>query len=160
MSLSNKGSRNIEVDGIQYIFKVSKVKRKSDWRTQSNELDETFMKYASYYGLGNVKDATINVVIELASTPVSKLFVKIHTLIVDGFMGPPQIISITPKLVAHLLRKGLKEGWKPDHKGDHQIELIQQKLDQKKPLILQLPNMNEEATSYENLEKPMEIYLE
>ena len=72
MGLSNKGSRNIEVDGIKYHFKVSTVKKKSDWRIQSNELDETFMKYASYYNLGDVRDATINVVIELASAPVFK----------------------------------------------------------------------------------------
>ena len=118
------------------------------------------MKYASYYGLGNVQDATINVVIELAITPVSKLLVKIHFLIVDGFMGPEQIISIKPKLVTQLIKKGLIEGWNPGYKGDHQIELIQQKSEQEKPVILQLPNMNEEATTYENLEKPMEIYLE
>ena len=56
MSISKKGLRSISVDGIEYIYKVSKVKKKSDWRAQENELDETFMKYASYYGLGNVKD--------------------------------------------------------------------------------------------------------
>lgn len=118
MSLSKKGSRSIEVNGIKYHFKVSKVKKKSDWRKQSNELDETFMKYASYYNLGNVRDATINVVIELASAPASRMLVKIHTLIVDGFMGSEQIISITPKLVEQLTKNSLTDGWDPHKKGD------------------------------------------
>ena len=71
MAISKKGSRKITVADVNYLYKVSKLKKKSDWREQQNELDETFMKYASYYGLGKVKDATINVVVQAEERPLS-----------------------------------------------------------------------------------------
>lgn len=159
MAFPKKGTRQIEVDGILYHYKISKVKHKSDWRAEENELNEEFMKYASYYGLGEVKDATINIAVQLAEQPVSGLFVKIHTLIVNGFMGPEQIIEITPFMVTKLIRKGLKEGWNSSGKGDYRIVLAQKSTKERTPVILQLPSMNEGADSYKNLEKPVEIEL-
>lgn len=91
MAIAKKGTRNIEVNGIQFLYKVSKIKKKSDWRQQENELDKSFIKYAQHFGLGMVKDATVNIVVQLAHNPVSSIYVKCHTLVVDGFMGPEQI---------------------------------------------------------------------
>ncbi|MDW3652717.1 MAG: hypothetical protein R8P61_36905 [Bacteroidia bacterium] len=159
MAISKKGSRKITVANTDYLYKVSKLKKKSDWREQQNELDETFMKYASYYGLGKVKDATINLVVQSADLPRSHLFVKFHTLQVAGFMGPEQILEIKPALVAKLIEKALKEGWRAKQKGDHRFTLAQKWQENKKPVILQLPQMNKEAGTYENLEKPIEIDL-
>ncbi|MEM8886758.1 MAG: hypothetical protein AAGD28_02150 [Bacteroidota bacterium] len=159
MAISKKGSRKITVADIDYLFKVSKLKKKSDWREQQNELDETFMKYASYYGLGRVKDATINLVVQSTENPISHLFVKFHTLQVAGFMGSEQILEIKPAMVAKLIQKALNEGWKPNEKGDHRITLAQKWQENKSPVILQLPGMNEDADDYPNLDKPKEIDL-
>ncbi|MEL6255780.1 MAG: hypothetical protein AAFR87_27490, partial [Bacteroidota bacterium] len=150
----------ITVKNINYLYKVSKLKKKSDWREQHNELDETFMKYASYYGLGKVKDATLNLVVQSAEKPTSHLFIKCHTLQVAGFMGPEQIQEIKPAMVAKLIQKAIEEGWEPNEKGDHRITLAQKWQENKSPVILQLPQMNEEIGDYPNLEKPIEIDLE
>lgn len=160
MAISKKGSRKITVTDVNYLYKVSKLKKKSDWREQQNELDDTFMKYASYYGLGKVKDATINVVVQAEESPTSHLFIKFHTLQVAGFMGAEQILEIKPAMVAQLIQKALKEGWKAEQKGDYRITLAQKWQENKKPVILQLPQMNEDAGNYENLERPIEIDLE
>ena len=65
MAISKKGTKKIVVNDVEYLYKVSKVKYKREWRNQEDELDDTFMKYASYYGLGKVADANINIVIQL-----------------------------------------------------------------------------------------------
>jgi len=156
MAFPKKGKRKIEIEGVQYLFKISKIKQKSNWRIQENELDNTFMKYASYYGLGKVKDATINIAVQLAFNPVSNLYVKCYTLIVDGFMGPEQIIEITPSMVLKLVNKSIKDGWKPNQKGDFRMEIAQKWTKSKKPTILQLPDMNAEIENYENKDKSIE----
>jgi len=160
MAFPKKGSRTIVVDGINYLYRVSKIKKKSDWRSEDNELDSTFKSYAKYYGLGSVKDATINIAIQLKTDPVSAMYIKFHTLIVAGFMGPEQILEIKPNQVAQLIQQGLNIGWNPNAKGDFRLELAQKYMDEKKPVILQLPNMNETVTGYENLDRPVEIELE
>lgn len=157
MAFSKKGSRNIEIEGIRFLYKISKVKPKSDWRSEDNELDKTFMKYAKHYGLGDVKDATINIVIQSASNPSSSMFIKCHTLLVDGFMGQEQIIQIKPNQISQLIKKGLQNGWNPNKKGDYRLELVQKWTHEKKPVLLQLPNMNHDIKDYENLEQPIEI---
>ncbi len=50
MAVSKKGARKIRIGQVDYLYKVSKIKGKSDWREQRNELDDTFMKYAACYG--------------------------------------------------------------------------------------------------------------
>jgi hypothetical protein len=159
MAFSSKGIRLIVVNGFRFNYKISKLKKKSKWRKEVNELDETFMKYASHYGLGMVKDATINISVQLTSDPVSNMFVKCHTVLVDGFLGPEQIIEITPKLISNLIKRGLEDGWSPEKKGDYRMELAQKMMNGRKPVILQLPNMNEHISDYENLERPIEIII-
>ena len=75
-------------------------------------------------------------------------------------MGAEQILEVKPAMVAQLIRKALKEGWQAEQKGDHRITLAQKWQENKKPVILQLPQMNEDAGDYENLERPIEIDLE
>jgi len=159
MAISKKGTRKIVVNDIEYLYKVSKVKHKSEWRNQENELDDTFMKYASYYGLGKVADARINVIIQLMENPVSNMHIKIKTIVVDGFMGIEQISQIKPKLIAELIDRALQDGWKPSEKGDYRLNLLETTKD-KQPVILQLPNMNEGIEDYQNLEKPIEIKID
>ena len=125
MAISKNGSRKIIVDEVKYLYKVSKIKNKSGWREQEDELDDTFMKYASYYGLGKVKDITINIVIQLMENPVSNMFIKFNTILVDGFMGAEQITQIKPKLISELINKGLNDGWKPSEKGDYRLSLLE-----------------------------------
>ena len=159
MAFPKKGSRHIEVDGISFIYKISKIKPKSDWRQEDNELDENFMKYAQYYGLGSVRDATINIAIQSMDDSISIMFIKCHTLLVDGFLGPEQIIQIKPNQVSQLIRKGLNDGWNPNKKGDYRLEVVQKCTNEKKPVILQLPGMNENISDYENLERLIEINI-
>lgn len=159
MAISKKGTRNITVNGTAYVYKISKIKKKSDWREQQNELNETFMQYASHYGLGKVKDITINIVVQLKDNPVSNLFVKINTVLVAGFLGPEQISQITPRMVADLITKAINDGWEPSNKGDFRINLLETDTKDREPVILQIPNMNEGVENYQNLEKPVEIKL-
>lgn len=159
MAFSKKGTRHIEVNNTKFVYKISKLKGESDWRDEENELNETFLKYARHYGLGMVKDVTINIAVQANSNPISKMFIKCHTLLVDGFMGPEQIIQIKPSLVSSLIQKGLMDGWNPEKKGDHRIEIIQQMTKEKTPVILQLPHMNEDICDYSNLERPTEITI-
>jgi len=160
MAFSKKGSRNIEVNGIKFLYKISKIKPKSDWRIENNELEKTFMSYAKNYGLGNVRDSTLNIVVQSDENSFSSMFIKCHTLLVDGFLGPEQIIQITPKHISQLIIKALNNGWNPNQKGDYRLELVQKYTDKKKPVILQLPNMNQKLENYENLEYPTEIKFE
>ncbi|WP_044208691.1 hypothetical protein [Flammeovirga sp. OC4] len=125
MAFPKKGSRNIEVDGIRFQYKISKLKPISDWRQEGNELNDNFKKYAQQYGLGSVRDATINVVIQSMDNSVSSMFIKCHTLLIDGFLGPEQVIQIKPNQVSQLIRKGLNDGWNPNKKGDYRLELAQ-----------------------------------
>ncbi|MEM6800489.1 MAG: hypothetical protein AAF696_03740, partial [Bacteroidota bacterium] len=160
MAISKKGARKIHVNGVDYLYKVSKVKKKSVWREQNDELNDTFMKYASYFGLGEVRDITINIVVQLSDRPVSTYFIKIHTLLVSGFMGPEQITQIKPKFVRELIFKGLKDGWNPAKEGDARLTILESQTKEHQPLILQLPDMNEGVEDYQNLERPIEIKLD
>jgi len=159
MAFPKKGTRKIEVENNLFIYKISKLKKKSDWRTQENELDDKFIQYANFYGLGSVKDATINIAIQLASNPISNMYIKCYTVIVDGFMGPEQIIEIKPNMISQLIKKGMNNGWNPEKEGDFRMELAQKWTNKKTPVILQLPNTNQIVKDYENVEKPIEIEI-
>lgn len=127
MAIAKKGSRKIIIDDIEYLYKISKIKQESDWREQNNELSERFMKYARYYGLGQVKDVTINIFIQLKENPISNCFVTISTILIDSFFGPEQITQIKPKFVAELIRHALVNGWQPTEKGDFKINVLETK---------------------------------
>lgn len=159
MSISKKGTRKIIVDEIEYLYKVSKPKKKSDWREQENEVNETFIEYASYFGLGKVKDITINIVVQLYNKPVSSLFVKCHSILIDGFMGAEQIMQITPKLVSNLILEAINDDWDPFNKRDYRMNIVEQNSKNKEPIILKLPDMGKEVGNYQNLDKPYEIKL-
>jgi len=118
MAISKKGTRSIQIDAIHYLYKISKGNPKAPWRESEDELDENFMRYARYYGLGSVKDITINVVVQVAESPLSNLYVKIQTQLIDGFMGSEQSLQLQPKHIAEFIEKGLEAGWKPNRKGD------------------------------------------
>ncbi|MEL6672824.1 MAG: hypothetical protein AAFR61_11555 [Bacteroidota bacterium] len=160
MAIAKKGSRNITVDGIAYRYKVSKIKKKSGWREQVDELDETFMKYARYYGLGEVRDITLNIVAHLEENPASHLFVKIQTVLVDGFLGPEQLTQIKPQMVARLIRQGLADGWKPAEKGDARLLLLETQDQQKKPVLLQFPDDGQTIEDYQPLDQVVRVEVE
>lgn len=159
MAFSKKGSRSIELDGVKFLYKTSKIKSKSDWRSEDNELDRTFISYAKLYGLGNVKDATLNIAIQSATEPVSSMFVKCHTLIVDGFLGPEQIIQIKPNLVLQLINIGINDKWNPSKKGNYKLELAQKWIGKTKYVLLHLPNMDITIKDFKTLKRPVEIKL-
>ncbi|WP_338794172.1 hypothetical protein [Bernardetia sp. MNP-M8] len=159
MAISKKGSRKINVNGIEYLYKISKIKAKSEWREQADELNDTFVKYASHYGLGQVMDITINIMIQLKANSVSNLFIKINSILIDGFMGAEQITQIKPKFIADMINKGLNDGWNPSLKSNHSINILETHSKEKEPIILQLPSMNEEIENYKNLETPVEIKI-
>lgn len=159
MAIPKKGARKIIVNKTEFLYKVSKVRSKGEWREQDKELNDTFVQYASYYDLGNVKDSYINIAIQRFENPTSSMFIKIHTLLIDGFMGPEQIITITPNFISKLIVKGLSEGWNPLKKGDYRLTLVDKPSKDREPIILQLPNMNETIQDYKNLEKPKEVKI-
>lgn len=157
MAFSKKGLRKIHIDNIAYCYKIGKLKAKSDWREETNELDQTFMHYAAYYGLGQVKDATITIILYPEAYPTSRLFITVHTLLVDGFLGPEQIIQISPSLIAVFIKNAHKKGWKSDKKSDFRIDFAQKLSTNAKPTLLLLPNMDLDKGTYSNLERPIEI---
>jgi hypothetical protein len=152
MAISKKGSRKIIVDNIEYLYKISKVKQKSEWREQEDELDDIFMRYANYYGLGKVKNISINIVIQLKEHPISSFFIKFNTILVDGFMGAEQITQIKPKFISQLIHKGLNDGWKPNKKGNYRLNLLEKNTKETKKVVFQLPNMDEYLHNSENIE--------
>lgn len=159
MAIPKKGSRKIIVDDIEYIYRVSKPKKKSDWREEENELNENFLNYAQHYGLGQVMDVNFGIVIQLSKKPVSNIFVKYHSIVIDGFLGIEQITQIKPNLIAHLIKTALLDGWNPSEKGDYRLTLAEQNTKDKEPIVLQLPDMNNSITDYTNIDRPVKIEL-
>lgn len=158
MAIAKKGLRTIEVNGKSFVYKISKLKKKSDWREDKGELNEDFLKYARYYGLGEVKDASLNIVIQLKEEAGSRILVKFHTLLVAGFLGPEQMLQITPKLVKRCIEIAYENGWNPKDKPDYYLELAQQ-LKDKKPVLLKLPTFPEPPTDYKNIDEPTPIFI-
>lgn len=159
MALSKKGIRKITIDGKTYQYKISKIKKVSEWKEEDGQLNETFMEYAKYYGLGSVADAVINIIIQSTGFQISRIIVKIHTLLIDGFMGPEQITQVTPRLISHLIKIALEDNWNPQEKPDYRMELAEQNTKDKQPVILQLPKFNEDVKDYQSLNPPVEINL-
>jgi len=157
MAFSKKGLRKIRIDNMAYCYKIGKLQTKSNWRKENNELDQTFMHYAAHYGLGQVKDATITIALYPEACPTSRLFIAVHTLLVDGFLGPEQIIQISPSLISVFIKNALKQGWKTNKKGDFRIDFAQKLSTNAKPTLLLLPRMDFEKEAYSNLERPIEI---
>lgn len=157
MAFSKKGSRKIEVNDQSFIYKISKPKPRSTWYKDESKLDNTFLQYAQKFGLGRVQDVIIYLVIQSISE-VSTLHIKCHTVLIDGFLGPEQILQIKPALVSKLIVIALQDGWEPEKKGDHKMEIIHQQTKEHRPVILQLPNMNENIDDYDNIERPIEIF--
>jgi hypothetical protein len=138
MAVSKKGARKIRIGQVDYLYKVSKIKGKSDWREQRNELDDTFMKYAACYGLGQVQDSTIDIVIQLYDNPISSMFIRIHTILVDGFLGPEQIIKIKPNFIAQLITTTLDGKWNPYEKGDYRLTIAEKQSKEEKPIEIKI----------------------
>lgn len=159
MAISKKGSRILKINGEIYLYKISKIKKKSDWRDSKNELNENFIKIADYYGLGKVKDITINIVVQLRENPRSTFFIKIHTILVDGFMGPEQITQIKPQLVKQLIIKSLSDGWDPNEKGDFRLNILETKTKNKEPIFLLLPDQSLQILDYKKIHQLKEIKI-
>lgn len=157
MSIAKKGSRKITVNGTHYRWRVSRPRKISDYRSESNLLSEDYLNTARKYGLGDVADIVFNVPIELYESPGSKILMKYFGLCVDGFLGPEQFAQIKPSLIAEIIEESIKKGWKPEEKGDFHIELFENTGKKQRPAILVLPNMNEHMDNYDNLVKPVKI---
>lgn len=153
MAISRQGMRNMKLDGVSYHYKISKIKKKSDWRKQQDELDDEFMKYARYYGLDDVREITINVVVQLADVPVSNLFIKCHSLLIDGFMGPAQILDLTQSIIVKFIKKALEEGWAPNKKGDFRAQWIHQNTKSSTPVFQQLFTENNDRNNISSKKK-------
>lgn len=87
-------------------------------------MDEEFMRYARYYGLGSVSDIVFNVPVELYKNPGSKIVITFYALRVDGFHGPEQLMMIKPGLIARLIKICIGAGWNPKEKGDFKVKLF------------------------------------
>lgn len=111
MAIAKKGLRKITVNNEIYFYKISEPLIQSDFTYNPDvSLDPEFMKYAVYYGLGKTAVSTINVSV-FSEIPNSKLLVKIYTPLVDSFMDYEQFLTVTPKLVADLIKKASSMGW-------------------------------------------------
>ena len=159
MALAKKGTRRISVGQTEYIYKVSRIKKTSELRSGEKELEETFLKFARYYGLGQVMDAVINIVVQLEDNPSSSLFVKCKTIIVDGFMGFEQVLSIKPSLVAGLITQAMEEGWNPERRGDYRMNVAQCFEKGASPQVLLLPEIEQSTGEYGNVVRICEVNL-
>ncbi len=161
MAFSKRGSRRITVDQQLYLYKVGRIKKKSDWRPAGNgELDDSFLNIARHYGLGDVADATLTIAIQAKVDAASSMFVKFYSILVDGFMGSEQVLTVTPAVVASLIRHGLEKGWKPSEKGDVRIEIIEKRDNDHKPVLLLFPNTPSQLDNYENLIPLVEVNID
>lgn len=159
MAISKKGTRVITVDDVEYLYKVSKVKKKSDWRKDENKLNDEFLKHAKKYGLGNLKDITINIVAQLKNSPTSNLYVKINTVLVDSFMGAEQVTQIKPQFVAKLIQDAIFDGWKPTDRKDYRLTISDTDIKTKQPIILNLSGEIDDAKKYKNVDYAKKIDL-
>lgn len=158
MAIAKKGTRKIIVKGEKFLYKISKYKTVSDWRASNNELNSTFMKYATQFGLGQVKDIVFNIVIQHLENPVSTMCIKCESILVDGFMGPEQLLKIQPNFIAEQIKQALENGWNPLQKGDYRTSVKHEDTLSESPVILQLPDFNEGADEeYDSVEKPNEL---
>ncbi|WLQ16402.1 hypothetical protein O5O45_10775 [Hahella aquimaris] len=124
MAMPKKGSREISVDGIDYRWRVSRYRIISDWRKETEVLDERYLKAAERYGLGQVADVVFKITVELRNNPASVISVNYFGLVVDGFLGIDQLVSIKPKLVSEIIRASIQAGWNPESQGNHTVEII------------------------------------
>jgi|26BtaG_2_1085354.scaffolds.fasta_scaffold12383_2 hypothetical protein len=140
MAMAKKSLRRINVDNIGYLYKVSRGKSDNRWRAlkegEEEEFDEAFIEYARYYDLGQILDTVISITIELEHNPKSRLFVKIHTITVMGFLGIEPFTNVTPKFVAKLIKQGLHNGWSPSTQCDVNIGFIEKRSRGAKPTLL------------------------
>lgn len=141
MSISKKGLRKITVDNCEYVFKISKYKKCSAWKSELQELDDEFLKYAKFYGLGSIMDVVFNIVISINDEhQKSSLFIKYYSIVIDGFLGPDQISEIKPKLISKLIRKAVQEGWNPCEKSDFRYDLVEKFRKDKANEVFQIVN--------------------
>ena len=157
MTIPKKGSRKISVDGVDYRWIVSKYKIISDWRKETELLDEQYLQAASKFGLGDVADVVFGIAIELAENPVSIISAKYFGLVVDGFLGIEQLVSIKPKLISEIIQYSIKAGWNPNVRGNHVLEIVENTKEKHRPALLLLPGFGNNIKNYDNHVKMVQI---
>lgn len=158
MSIAKKGSRKITVADVDYRWRVSRPRRTSDWRSDRTVLNETYLKLAAKYGLGEVADVIFNIPIELYTEPKSKILIKYFGLIIDGFLGVEQFSQVKPGLISQIISDSRQQGWNPTKKGDYPIEIFENTGEPHRPAIIVLPGINEASmTEYANLVKVVKL---
>ena len=157
MGIPKKGARKLIVKDIEYRWRVSRYRLVSDWRIDTEIVDKKYLGVAKQFGLGDVADVIFTIAIERYNEPQSKLIVKYYGLIIDGFLGPEQLVQIKPSLVKTLILESLSHGWHPGQKGDFTLDLFENTGSKLRPAILVLPGINDSIRDYENLIKPIKL---
>jgi hypothetical protein len=156
--LAKKSSRKIVVGGVAYRYKVSRWRRVSDWTPASAGLvDPRWLEQAQKLGLGSVADITFGIAIELWDEPASKTLVTYHAKLIDGFLGPEQLTSITPALLQTLVEQALGAGWQPNRRGDLRFDLVENGDEPTRPALLVLPGLGTDVPDYEPRVVPIRI---
>jgi hypothetical protein len=125
MSIPKTGSRKIRVNGEEFRWRITRFQKTSDWRSGEGVMSEDYMRHARYYGLGDIKDIVFRIPVELYEKPVSKVLINYRGLLVDGFHGPEQLVTVKPKLIAWVINKCLENGWDPHKKPDLHVMILE-----------------------------------
>jgi hypothetical protein len=158
VTLARKGSRSIVVSGVAYRFAVSRWRRVSDWSPASAGIvDERWLAEARRFGLGDVANVTFTIAVERAERPASKLLVRYHSRIVDGFLGPEQLTSVTPAFIETLVTHALACGWNPAERGEFRLDVVDNSGRPARPALLVLPGVTRDDPSYERRVVPLRI---
>lgn len=158
MGMAKKGSRRITVNEMTYRWRVSRWRRLSGWKPADLELlDPRWLEQARRLGLGDVADVVFNIAIELYEEPAARILVKYYAKVVDGFLGIEQLTQVKPQLVREIIERALASRWDPRGRTNHDVELVENSGDPRRPVLLLLPGWDD-AGGYENRMVPLEIW--
>ncbi len=146
-------------DNLVYIEKkkykcyLISQKNLSDWYLEPKLLDKAWLKKASLYGLGAVRDVCLTVGIKCDDSPILKAM--IYTKLLDGFLGPDPLKEVDEVYVSQLIEEAKKQGW--PNKENLVIKMKEVFQGTQKPTLVALSNMNADI-EYENIDQPVIIW--
>lgn len=161
MSIAKKGSRKLVVGDETYRWKVGRRRRVSDWKAADlGLLDAGWEAHARRFGLGDTADVVFNVVVEAFEQPASRLVVRVHSRVVDGFLGVEQLTRVGPRTVAGLIARAREAGWNPAERGDMRLDVFEDPEAPHQPAVLVLPSETwpKVPEGYEPRVVPLEIW--
>ena len=161
MGIGSKGSRKLVVGEQTCRWKVGRPRKVSDWKAaELGMLDSRWEEHARQFGLGATADVVFNLVVEAFEQPASRLVIRIHSRVVDGFLGPEQLLRIGPRTVAGLVLKARAAGWNPVERGDMRFDVFEDPGAPHRPAVLVLPSSDWPAMpgDYEPRVVPLELW--